>query len=147
MNMKLPFWKVKLLAEMNREEWESLCDGCGKCCLVKLEDEDTDELYITNVACRLLEIETCRCCDYEHRLQAVPVCLFLEADKLPPLNWLPETCAYRLLAEGKQLFDWHHLVSGNMESVHEQGMSVREYAQSEEFIHPDQLYDHIIEMS
>ncbi len=143
--MKRPFWETKSLAEMNHSEWESLCDGCGKCCLVKLEDEDTHELYVTNVSCRLLDIETCRCCDYEHRLQKVSTCLLLAADKLEPLNWLPETCAYRLLAEGKALMSWHPLISKNMDSVHEQCMSIREYAQSEEYIHPNQLHDHVIE--
>ena len=143
--MKLPFWKTKSLSEMNMVEWESLCDGCGKCCLVKLEDEDTHELYVTNVSCHLLDIETCRCRDYEQRLQKVPMCLSLAADKLEPLNWLPETCAYRLLAEGQELMNWHPLLSKDVDSVHEQGMSVRGFAQSEEYIHPDQLHDHVIE--
>ena len=143
--MKLPFWKTKSLSEMNMVEWESLCDGCGKCCLVKLEDEDTHELYVTNVSCHLLDIETCRCRDYEHRLQKVPMCLSLAADKLETLNWLPETCAYRLLAEGQELMNWHPLLSKDVDSVHEQGMSVRGFAQSEEYIHPDQLHDHVIE--
>ena len=143
--MKLPFWKTKSLSEMTRAEWESLCDGCGQCCLVKLEDEDTHELYLTNVACKLLDIETCRCRDYEHRLQKVEMCLLLAPDKLDEFQWLPETCAYRLLAEGKELMDWHPLVSKNVNSVHEQGISVRDFSQSEEYIHPDQLHDHVIE--
>jgi len=143
--MRLPFWKTSLLSQMNKQEWESLCDGCGQCCLVKLEDEDTDELYLTNVACRLLDIDTCRCMDYQNRLQKVSMCVSLTAENLSELEWLPETCAYRLLSEGKDLQNWHPLLSKNTQSVHDEGISVRDFAQSEENIHPDQLQEHVIE--
>ena len=143
--MKSPFWKNKSLSEMSQDEWESLCDGCAQCCLVKLEDAETDELYITNVACRLLDIETCRCGDYQHRLQKVSMCSLLTHDNLHEMKWLPETCAYRRLSEGKVLMDWHPLLSNNNESVHEAGISIRDFAQSEEYIHPDQLHEHVIE--
>lgn len=129
---------------MSGEEWEALCDGCGHCCLVKLEDEDTEEVYVTNVACRLLDIETCRCRDYGHRLEKVAMCVSLQRQNIASLSWLPEHCAYRLLAEGKKLLPWHPLISGRAESVHQAGISIQSLAQSEEFIHPEQLVDHII---
>ena len=143
--MTSSFWKTKALSEMNKSEWESLCDGCGQCCLVKLEDEETDDLYITNVACHLLNIETCRCTDYEHRLEKVSMCLSLTMEEPEAFKWLPETCAYRRLSEGKDLMRWHPLLSDNNESVHQAGISVRDFAQSEEYIHVDQLPDHVIE--
>ena len=143
--MKTAFWKTKSLSEMSQHEWESLCDGCAQCCLVKLQDEETDELYVTNVVCRLLDIETCRCRDYQHRLQKVSMCALITPDNLHEMKWLPETCAYRRLSEGKDLMDWHPLLSNNNESVHEADISVRDFAQSEEYIHPDQLHEHVIE--
>ena len=143
--MTSSFWKTKALSEMDKSEWESLCDGCGQCCLVKLEDEETDDLYITNVACHLLNIETCRCTDYEHRLEKVSMCLSLTMEEPGAFKWLPETCAYRRLSEGKDLMRWHPLLSDNNESVHQAGISVRDFAQSEEYIHPDQLPEHVIE--
>ena len=142
--MKLNFWESKLLSEMTKEEWESLCDGCGQCCLIKLEDEETHELYVTNISCHLLDIEACHCCDYKHRLQKVSKCLLLTPDKLEEFKWLPETCAYRKISEGKKLEHWHPLVSKNNNSIHEAGISVRDFAQSEEYIHPDQIHDHVI---
>lgn len=142
--MKLPFWKRKTLDEMNATEWESLCDGCGQCCLVKLEDEETNDVYLTNVACRLLDIETCRCHDYEHRMEKVSTCTLMTYENLKLFQWLPETCAYRLLYAGKELPSWHPLVCGNMDAVHDEGVSVCDFAQSEEYIHPDQLHEHII---
>lgn len=120
-----PFWRTKRLGEMTREEWESLCDGCGKCCLHKLQYEDTGELYYTNVACRLLDLHSCRCKNYPERQRLVPDCVQLRADKVLELNWLPSTCAYRLLANGKDLYWWHPLVSGDPETVHQAGQSVR----------------------
>jgi uncharacterized cysteine cluster protein YcgN (CxxCxxCC family) len=120
-----PFWKTKTLDELNRSEWESLCDGCGRCCLHKLEDEDTEEIYFTTVACTLLDAGTCQCSDYIHRKKKVPDCVFLTPEIVRTVDWLPETCGYRLIDEGKDLYWWHPLVSGNPETVHEAGISVR----------------------
>jgi uncharacterized cysteine cluster protein YcgN (CxxCxxCC family) len=121
----LPFWRVKTLDEMNLAEWESLCDGCGRCCLVKLEDEDTSEIHFTDIGCRLLDGKTCRCLDYKSRHRLVPDCVKLTATVVRELGWLPVTCAYRLVAEGRDLYDWHPLKSGSPDSVHEAGVSVR----------------------
>lgn len=141
----LPFWKTKSLEQMSRREWESLCDGCALCCLQKLEDEDTGEVHYTNLVCRYLDQSVCRCGDYEHRSTLVPNCVWLTRENVYEYHWLPKTCAYRLIAEGKDLFDWHPLVSGTADSVHEAGISVRGKCVSEEFIHPDQWEDHLIE--
>lgn len=138
------FWLDKTLQELSAAEWEALCDGCGRCCLIKLEDEDTAELYYTNVACHLLDLNTCRCRDYAHRSELVPDCLVLTCDKTEIFEQLPTTCAYRLRAEGRPLPDWHPLVSGDPESVYSAGISVRGKVVSEEFIHPDQLPEHMI---
>ena len=126
-----PFWKVKPLTEMSRTEWDSLCDGCAKCCLHKLEDEETGEIAQTNVACRLLDMQTCRCMHYPERQRLVPDCVVLNPVNVGNLTWMPSTCAYRLLAEGKELFDWHPLVSGDPDSVHHASVSVRGRAVSE----------------
>jgi uncharacterized cysteine cluster protein YcgN (CxxCxxCC family) len=123
------FWR-KPLAELNHAEWEALCDGCGRCCLHKLEYEDTGKLAFTRVACRLLDIDTCRCTRYRQRRRSVPDCLDLR-NGFSRYDWLPETCAYRLRYEGKDLPDWHPLISGRPESVHEAGISVRSFAISE----------------
>ena len=125
--MKQPsndFWQYKTLAEMTLEEWESLCDRCAKCCLHRLEDEDTREIYFTNVHCRLLDTETSRCSDYENRSTRVSDCVTITLDTLDDPYWLPSTCAYRLLAEGKPLPDWHPLVSGDPESVYRSGNGI-----------------------
>ena len=110
--MDAPFWKTKPLEAMSPAEWESLCDGCGKCCMAKLEDEDTGEIYWTTVGCRLFDAGVCRCTDYEHRLERVDDCVQLTPENVRTITWLPSTCGYRLVAEGKDLFWWHPLVSG-----------------------------------
>jgi uncharacterized cysteine cluster protein YcgN (CxxCxxCC family) len=120
-----PFWKHKTLSEMTRTEWESLCDGCGKCCLLKLQDIETDVVEYTNVACRLLDDETCRCTRYTERQRYVPDCVVLSPDNIAQLSWMPSTCAYRLIAEGRALPIWHHLVSGSRNTVNMAGHSVR----------------------
>lgn len=120
----LPFWKQKKLTEMNHKEWESLCDGCAKCCLYRLEDEDTRQIYYTNVHCRLLNTETARCSDYPRRSIRVPDCITITPAVLEDPYWLPKTCAYRLLAEGKGLPAWHPLISGDADSVVRAGQRV-----------------------
>jgi uncharacterized cysteine cluster protein YcgN (CxxCxxCC family) len=119
-----PFWKALPLSEMNREQWESLCDGCAKCCLQKFEDEDTREIYFTNIVCDLLDLENCRCTDYSERSNLVPACVTLSMADLQEPYWLPSTCAYRLLAEGQDLPRWHPLVSGNQSTVETSGNSI-----------------------
>jgi uncharacterized cysteine cluster protein YcgN (CxxCxxCC family) len=136
------FWKTKTLQEMTREEWESLCDGCAQCCLVKLEDEDTGEVFATGVACQLLDIEQCRCKDYAHRKTRIPSCLVLTPDQPEVFRWLPDTCAYRCLAEGRAIPEWHPLIQGNKQRMHELGISVKGYAISEVYVHPEQLVEH-----
>ncbi len=119
------FWKTKTLDEMTSEEWESLCDGCGRCCLVKLEDEDTGQIHYTDVACILFNAETCRCVDYPNRQKKVADCVRLTPHEARTLPWLPKTCAYRLLGEGKDLPQWHPLITGDRRSVYDAGVSVR----------------------
>ncbi|TMJ29311.1 MAG: YcgN family cysteine cluster protein [Alphaproteobacteria bacterium] len=121
----VPFWRAKRLEEMNQTEWESLCDGCGRCCLVKLEEEETEDIYFTDVGCRLLDTGTCRCRDYRHRTERVDDCVRLTPETVAEIGWLPPTCGYRLVAEGKDLYWWHPLVSGDPETVHQAGISVR----------------------
>lgn len=124
---------------MNDLEWESLCDGCGRCCLLKFEDVDTGRIAYTDVACRLLDCESCRCRDYPRRTRLVKECLDLRAGDVSSFRTLPSTCAYRLLSEGRDLPEWHPLVTGDPASVHEAGISVRGKVTSEEFVHPDDL--------
>lgn len=119
------FWKRKSLAEMTRSEWESLCDGCALCCLQKLENEETGEIYFTDIACKLLDTDTCRCADYSGRVSIVKDCLVLSADEPETFQWLPGTCAYRLIAAGLDLPQWHPLISGSVDSVHEAGISAK----------------------
>jgi len=120
-----PFWKIKKLHELNQAEWEALCDGCAKCCVHKLENEDTGDIYYTCVACRMLDINTCRCMNYENRHELVPDCAVLSVDQPEHFKWMPKTCAYRLMYEDKPLPDWHPLITGNLDSVHEHSASAR----------------------
>lgn len=137
-----PFWKEKPLAALNDAEWESLCDGCARCCLHKLEIEETGEVFWTRVACRELDLATCRCANYGDRTRRVPGCLDLRHQAMPD-HWLPPTCAYRRLAEGQDLPDWHPLRSGDPGSVRDAGVSVVDYAIPES--DALDLYDHVIE--
>ena len=136
------FWELEL-GELTRPEWEALCDGCGKCCLHKIEDDDTGEILDTNVACKLLDTGTARCRDYAHRKAFVPDCLRLTPKLVREVRWLPKTCAYRVRADGDPLPEWHYLVSGDRDSVHKAGMSIKGRAISE--IHAGELENHIIE--
>ena len=140
-----PFWRSKSLAEMTDSEWESLCDGCGRCCLNKLEEEDTGRIYFTDVACKLLDDGTCRCRDYANRADAVPDCVQLTPANVGEIAWLPPTCAYRLVAQGRDLYWWHPLVSGDPDTVHAAGVSVRgRVSASEADVPDDKLEDYLV---
>jgi uncharacterized cysteine cluster protein YcgN (CxxCxxCC family) len=139
MRKKEPFWKTKTLEQMTAEEWECLCDHCGLCCLQKVEDEDTGEIKVVGLSCEYLDIEACRCLVYEDRQRVNPDCILLTADTIKHKKWLPETCAYRRLLEGRQLERWHHLVCGDSDNVHREGISVRHKAVSGLYIHPKDL--------
>ena len=139
------FWRDTPLERMTREEWESLCDGCGRCCLLKLEDEDDGRIAYTRIACRLFDSDACRCGQYDLRSQLVPQCLVLTPASIrDAAPWMPPTCAYRLLAEGRPLPDWHPLVTGDPESVHRAGVSVRGWTVPEWEVHEDEYEDHVI---
>ena len=141
-----PFWRTKSLDEMSEAEWESLCDGCGRCCLNKLEDWDTGEISWTDIACRLLDGQTCRCTKYTSRQVLVPDCIPLTPDTVRSLTWLPPTCGYRLIAEGRDLYWWHPLVSGDPDTVHAAGISVRgRVAGSEDEFSVRELLDRIVD--
>ena len=130
MNAK-PFWEAKTLEQMDAQEWESLCDGCGLCCLVRFEDEETLEVIPTRVHCKLFDSEQCRCSNYEARKKFVPDCIKLTPHNIDDLQWMPPSCAYRRLHEGKPLPAWHHLITGDRESVHRAGVSIRGQTLSE----------------
>ncbi len=132
-----PFWKRKKLEQMSAREWESLCDGCGRCCLNKLEDIDTGETHFTNVGCKLLDGENCRCHDYKNRKKKVSDCVQLTPRAVRRIDWLPPTCAYKLVAGGRDLYWWHHLVSGDRDTVHQAGVSVRGRVAASEADVPD----------
>lgn len=139
----MSYWETKTLAEMTTVEWESLCDNCGKCCLHKLEDEDTGDIAITRVVCNLINIETCRCTRYQDRCTLVPECLDLKQHDFAQYNWLPNTCAYRLLTIGEKLPAWHPLISGTQASVKKAGHSIQSFAIKEEAV--DDMEDYIID--
>ena len=140
------FWEKKRYDQLSAKEWEALCDGCGKCCLNKLEDEDTQEVALTNVACRLFDDSTCRCAQYPIRHQFVPECIVLKPSNIEDhLYWMPQTCAYRLVYEGRGLFDWHPLISGTAETVHRAGVSMRGATVPEFEVDDDDWEEHIIE--
>jgi uncharacterized cysteine cluster protein YcgN (CxxCxxCC family) len=140
------FWEIKPLAKMNKAEWEAVCDGCGKCCLNKLEDEDTGDVVMTRIACRLLDNETCLCSQYPIRHQFVPECIVLNPKTLADnMYWLPQTCGYRLLTEGRPLYDWHPLIAGNSDAMHAAGVTMQGRTIPEFEIDEDDWEDHIID--
>ncbi len=141
--LRAKFWENLSLDQLNEEEWEALCDGCGLCCLVKLEDEDTEQIYFTNLVCSLLDGETCRCSDYKNRYEKMPDCRSITMASLAEIEWLPPTCAYRLREQGKPLEAWHPLVSGNRDSVHKAGISTRGWTKSEKFVPIDDYEDYL----
>lgn len=141
----LPYWESKTLTEMNREEWEGLCDGCGKCCMIKLEDEETSLIHYTSVVCRYLNQAKCTCTVYSTRKKLVPTCVVLQPNELDNLYWMPSTCAYRLLHEGRKLPVWHPLITGNRQAMKNSGNTVTGRVLSEEFVHDEDLEAHIVD--
>ena len=133
-----PFWETTALANMTRPQWEALCDGCARCCLHKFQDRESGRIYFSMIACRLLDRQSCRCKDYRRRTAHVPGCLVLTAERIQQVDWLPATCAYRRLAAGKPLDGWHPLITGDRESVHRAGISIRGLSLGEEDVHPDE---------
>lgn len=139
------FWEKVPLVEMSDSQWESLCDGCGKCCLNKLEDWDTGEIFFTNIACTLFDDKTCQCKNYQNRFDTVPDCVKLQPGQIDKLPWLPKTCAYRLVHEGSPLPDWHYLICGDRDAVHKANVSVRGKTISEDGKTPEDYEDHVID--
>lgn len=138
----MPFWEEKSLEQLNDKEWEALCDGCGRCCLIKLEDEDTGEIFTSDVHCNLFDSATCACGDYKNRQAKVPDCIKLTPQNVTELKWIPTTCAYRRIAEGKGLAWWHPLVCGNTEEIEKVGVSVYGRTFAEQDIKPEQWVEH-----
>ncbi len=139
------FWHAKTLAELDRQEWESVCDGCARCCLIKLQDEDSGQIVHTNLVCHLLDQERCRCTAYPRRHELVADCIDFRAEVVGQLEWLPRSCAYRRLAEGRGLAAWHPLISGRADTVHAAGVSVRGKVRSESGVDEADLEDHVID--
>lgn len=139
-----PFWETTSLKDMSREQWESLCDGCALCCLHKLEDEDTNEVYYTEVHCRYMDSDNCRCTVYQERQKKVPNCVWLTPEQASEFRWLPESCAYRVLAEGRKLADWHPLISGDPDSVHQANISIKGKGVADDQVAEEDWEDHII---
>ena len=139
------FWETKRLEEMNAQEWESLCDGCAKCCLLKLEDEESGDIAYTRLHCRLLDGDRCLCKDYENRTAYVPDCVTLTPQKISDIKWMPRSCAYRRIHEGRGLADWHHLVCGSRERIHEEGRSIRGQTVSEDTVLEEDQIDWIVD--
>lgn len=140
-----PFYERKTLSQMSKDEWESLCDGCGKCCVVLLQDEDSDDVHRTRLGCKLLDLKTIRCSDYARRHDKVPGCVRLTAYNIGDLGWMPDTCAYRLIHEGKPLPDWHPLKTGDPDSTHKTGNSVMGQLILETDIDEDDLEEYIVD--
>lgn len=140
-----PFWRTKTLSEMTATEWEQLCDGCGRCCLLKLEDEDSGEIYLTSLACKMLDLGKCRCREYPRRQELVDDCLTISPETVGRLSWLPASCGYRRIADGRGLAWWHPLVSGDPDTVHQAGISVRGWARLETQAKADELERYIID--
>ncbi|MDR0780837.1 MAG: YcgN family cysteine cluster protein [Pseudomonadales bacterium] len=145
MDQERPFWESKTLSEMSTQEWESLCDGCGKCCLLKLEDDDTGQIHYTRVVCRYLDQQKCRCTVYAKRQRLVPTCVKLRPDELDDLLWMPSTCAYRLLHDGKPLPIWHPLITGSRQAMQHSGNTITGRVISEDFVHEEGLDEHIVQ--
>jgi Uncharacterized conserved protein len=141
----MPFWEEKTLDEMTEAEWEALCDGCGRCCLIKLEDEDTGEIITSDVHCRLLDGDSCTCSDYPNRKAKVPDCIKLTPGNILEIKWIPRTCAYRRIAEGKGLAWWHPLISGTMQTVEDVGVSVRGRTVSELEVEAGEWEEHAVD--
>jgi len=145
MSNKQPWWEEKTLSEMSRTEWEQICDHCAKCCLHKLEDEEDGTVYYTDVACSLLDAENCNCTDYENRRTRVPDCLQLTVGNIDQIQWMPPSCSYRVLKEGRSLASWHHLVTGDDNSIHQEGKSIKGRYIDESKVDEDDLEEHVVE--
>ncbi len=145
MTIRKGFWKHKKLTDLSLEEWEALCDGCGICCLFKIEDEETGEVELTNIACRFLDLDSIRCQLYDDRICAMPTCIKLTPSKVEALKWLPDTCAYRLILRGQPLPDWHPLESGDRQSIHEAGISVKGKVICEIEANLDRIEDYVVD--